>query len=119
MSDSFPSLSHLPQAFPIPTIPDDVLHYVFHLPANNPSLTSPAALALQITQFVESLLPAQWIWNKDPWELKLDSGDPGPSTTRSSRLEGRMRVGDAVDDEWCAVWLLQEVSREWPELVIR
>lgn len=30
-----------------------------------------------------------------------------------------MRVGDAVDDEWLVVWLLREVSRRWPELVLR
>jgi hypothetical protein len=34
-------------------------------------------------------------------------------------LEGRMRVGDAVDDEWLVVWQLIEVSKRWPELVIR
>lgn len=28
-------------------------------------------------------------------------------------LEGRMRVGDSVDDEWCVVWILREISKKW------
>ncbi|KAJ9096360.1 hypothetical protein QFC21_005181 [Naganishia friedmannii] len=34
------------------------------------------------------------------------------------RLEGRMRIGDAVDDEWLVVWLLTRVSLKWPDLAI-
>jgi hypothetical protein len=34
------------------------------------------------------------------------------------RLEGRMRVGDAVDDEWLVVYLLRQVSKRWPDLII-
>jgi hypothetical protein len=33
-------------------------------------------------------------------------------------LEGRMRVGDAVDDEWLVVYLLRQVSKRWPDLII-
>ena len=33
-------------------------------------------------------------------------------------LEGRMRIGDAVDDEWLVVWLLRSVSRRWPDVII-
>jgi hypothetical protein len=24
-----------------------------------------------------------------------------------------MRVGDSIDDEWCVVWLLRELSEKW------
>jgi hypothetical protein len=24
-----------------------------------------------------------------------------------------MRVGDSIDDEWCVVWLLRQVSEKW------
>ena len=107
MSDSFPSLSTTSRAFPLPSVSEDTLHYVLHLA---PASSSPAALALLITHHVESLLPQPWLWNKDAWELK-DVGE--------GKLEGRMRVGDAVDDEWCVVWLLREICKKWPELVIR
>lgn len=41
------------------------------------------------------------------------------ATDGDHKLEGRMRVGDAVDDEWLVVWLLTQVSKKWPEFIIR
>lgn len=38
--------------------------------------------------------------------------------TNGRKLQGRMRIGDAVDDEWLVVWLLRQVSSKWPELII-
>jgi hypothetical protein len=119
MSNAFPSLSHTPQAFPLPSIPEDTLHYTLHLPPTNAKEQDASALALLITEYVESLLIQPWLWNRDSWELKvisqageLDGGVEG------GRLEGRMRVGDAVDDEWLVVYLLRQVSKKWPELII-
>lgn len=124
MSASFPSLGQTPRAFPLPTIAEDTLHYTLHLAQSSPY---PSALALLITEYVESLLIQPWLWNKDGWELKVvadkdavkSSVKTDSSSTSGSKLEGRMRVGDAVDDEWLVVWLLREVSRKWPELVMR
>ena len=111
MATSFPSLSQTPRSFPLPTIAEDALHYTLHLPtASSSTQPDSAALALLITQHIESLLIDPWLWNKDGWELKILGPD---------KLEGRMRVGDAVDDEWLVVWLLREVSRKWSDLVIR
>ena len=109
MSDSFPSLGQSSRAFPLPSIPEDAIQYVLHQPASG-SEADDIALAVLITDYVYSLLTQPWLWNKDPWELKAVGGE---------KLEGRMRVGDAVDDEWCVVWLLREVSKRWPELVMR
>ncbi len=73
---------------------------------------------------------SEWIWHKDPWELRPATTAEGGVTTNPHKgkgkavlvagrdLEGRMRVGDCVDDEWLVVWLLREVSRRWPEVVI-
>ena len=47
----------------------------------------------------------------------VSAGNPTVLPT-GRRLEGRMRIGDAVDDEWLVVWLLTRVSLKWPELVI-
>lgn len=131
MAQSFPSLNHMPSAFPLPTIAEDTLHYTLHIPANFRATTTTttnntadaavpppssvdaadaAALATLISTHVHSLLPQPWLWNKDGWELKVVDG---------SKLEGTMRVGDAVDDEWLVVWLLRQVSILWPTLVIR
>ncbi|WWD09089.1 hypothetical protein V865_007209 [Kwoniella europaea PYCC6329] len=106
MSNSFPSLAHTPRAFPLPTISEDTLHYVLHLP---PSY-EPTSTALLLTQYVESLLIQPWLWNKDSWELKVaENGD---------KLEGTMRVGDAVDDEWLVVWLLKRINEKWQDIII-
>lgn len=115
MSNAFPSLSHTPQPFPLPSIPEDTLHYTLHISAAEQNEEDTSALALLITEYVESLLIQPWLWNRDSWELKVISqaGD-----LDGGRLEGRMRVGDAVDDEWLVVYLLRQVSLRWPNLII-
>ena len=57
---------------------------------------------------VDSLLPGH-LWHRDAFELKVVKD----ADRESWILEGRMRVGDCVDDEWCAVWLLREISAKW------
>lgn len=126
MSEGFPSLTHERRAFPLPTISEDTLQYALHLPPT-PATESAAdcaadatALATLITTEVEGALPCPWLWNKDAWELKVaPSHTAAPSTAQApSKLEGRMRVGDAVDDEWLVVWLLRRVSAQHPALAI-
>ncbi len=108
------SLNGTPQrAFPLPTIAEDTLQYAIHPPvtgSQGEAQVDPSALALLLTQYVESILPQPWLWNKDTFELKV--------VAASSHLEGRMRVGDAVDDEWLVVYLLREISIKYPDLVI-
>jgi hypothetical protein len=111
MSSSFPSLAHTPRAFPLPSIAEDTLHYAIHLPETAESADK-STLAVLISDHVQSLLVQPWLWNKDGWELKAAEGS-------KRKLEGTMRVGDAVDDEWLVVWLLREVSKKWKDLVIR
>lgn len=116
MSSSFPSLAHTPRAFPLPSIAEDTLHYALHIA---PSVdTDESALAVLISDYVQSLLVQPWLWNKDGWELKAGVGAISKAGD-AKKLEGRMRVGDAVDDEWLVVWLLREVSKKWKDLVIR
>lgn len=91
------------------------MHYTLHLPSSTATAqrdvdADAAALATLISSYVQSLLPANFLWNKDAWELKVES---------PVKLGGTMRVGDAVDDEWLVVWLLREVSKHWPEIIIR
>jgi hypothetical protein len=88
-----------------------------------------------------------WLWHKDAWELKIvrasdlqdrrfekgtevpkvrfdddeessDRDTAKPAGFSERKLEGRMRIGDSVDDEWLVVWLLREVSKDWPEALI-
>ncbi|KAJ2777976.1 hypothetical protein H4R18_004876 [Coemansia javaensis] len=55
---------------------------------------------------------AQFVWNREPLLLFINTQPKVP------RISGRMIHGDAVDDEWLAVWLLREASREFPGLTI-
>ncbi|KIY51330.1 SGT1-domain-containing protein [Fistulina hepatica ATCC 64428] len=93
-----------------PSIAEDTLHYeIWPSPAvsDRASVTS---LSACIEVDVNSLLPGRFIWHKDPFELKVVAN---PRTPDGWILEGMMRVGDCVDDEWCVVWLLRELSRKW------
>ncbi|KAK0208455.1 SGT1 protein-domain-containing protein [Desarmillaria ectypa] len=96
-----------------PAISEDTLQYVLYLPpslSDKPSVTTFAA-CMRI--YVDSLLP-DFIWHRDAFELKVA---PNPDFEGQWMLEGRMRVGDSVDDEWCTVWLLKEISHKWDVVI--
>jgi hypothetical protein len=97
-----------------PSISEDTIQYSIYPPADVSDKASVTALAACITDFVNSTLP-NFIWHRDAFEVKVvsNTGNAG-----SWILEGRMRVGDCIDDEWCAVWLLKEASSKW-DLVIK
>lgn len=92
-----------------PAISEDSLHYSIYCAPGSAEKASATTLAAVIQTHVQSLLPGH-IWHRDPFELKIvtDPDDEG-----SWMLEGKMRVGDCVDDEWCVVWLLKEISAKW------
>lgn len=89
-----------------PTISEDTLQYKLYPASEEADRASVTSLAAQITSFVESSLPGH-IWHRDAFELKV-VGDP--DSKDRWMLEGLMRVGDSVDDEWCVVWLLRELT---------
>ncbi|TCD70672.1 hypothetical protein EIP91_002396 [Steccherinum ochraceum] len=95
-----------------PAISEDTVHYVLYPTADLSDKVSVTTLAAVIQSFVESLLP-EFLWHRDSFQLKVVKNEDGEGHV----LEGRMRVGDCVDDEWCAVWLLREISAQW-DLVI-
>ena len=96
-----------------PAISEDTLQYTLYPPPDMIDKASVTTFAACIQELVESLTHGL-IWHRDAFELKIVS-DPDKD---GWMLEGRMRVGDCVDDEWCVVWLLREVSSKW-DVVIR
>lgn len=96
-----------------PAISEDTLQYTLHPPTELSDKASVTTFATCIQSYVDSLLPG-FLWHRDGFELKVV---PDPDTG-GWLLEGRMRVGDCVDDEWCVVWLLKEISAKW-DVVIR
>ncbi|KAJ3750022.1 SGT1 protein-domain-containing protein [Lentinula detonsa] len=95
----------------IPAISEDTLQYTIYPPTELADHTSTTTLAASIQTYTESLLPPDFLWHRDAFEVKVVS-DPDLET-KAYILEGRMRVGDCVDDEWCTVWLLKEISAKW------
>ncbi|KAJ7630599.1 SGT1 protein-domain-containing protein [Roridomyces roridus] len=94
--------------FRTPTISEDTLQYFLYPPPASTDKSSVTSFAACISAHVDALLP-DFLWHRDAFELKVSSRPDSPEYF----LEGRMRVGDCVDDEWCAVWLLQQVSSQW------
>ena len=92
-----------------PSIPEDTLHYTIYPSLDSLDKASVTALAASISNQVNTMLP-NFVWHRDEFEIKLVQDQ---DNTGSWILEGRMRVGDSVDDEWCTVWLLKEMSSKW------
>ncbi|KZT74872.1 hypothetical protein DAEQUDRAFT_659111 [Daedalea quercina L-15889] len=91
-----------------PTISEDTLQYALYARDDLTDRASATTLAALMRSYVDMLLPGH-LWHRDAFELKVVENMDGEGW----KLEGRMRVGDSVDDEWCAVWLLKELSAKW------
>jgi hypothetical protein len=91
-----------------PSIAEDTLHYDIYPSSESSDKSSVTALAVALQGFIDETLK-DFIWHRDSFELKLREDDD----TKEWYLAGDMRVGDSVDDEWCAVWLLREFSAGW------
>ena len=94
-------------------ISEDTLHFDIFPPLDVKDKSSATAFAACVQAYAESLLPG-FIWHRDPFEVKLAKED---ELGDAYRLEGWMRVGDCVDDEWCTVWLLKQISEKWDAVI--
>ena len=92
-----------------PAISEDTLHYTLYPLANLSDKVSTTTLAAVIQDYVNTLLP-DFLWHRDTFQLKVV---PNEERGEGYVLDGHMRVGDCVDDEWCAVWILWQVSKKW------
>jgi hypothetical protein len=103
-----------------PSISEDTLQYiVYPSPEDAVSEILCAALGARIEAMIHELLPKSFLWHRDAFELKVLpclTHEILPSVSISSsekrwKLEGRMRVGDSINDEWCLVWLWRELTK--------
>jgi hypothetical protein len=96
-----------------PSISEDTIQYTLYPPPALAEKSSATTLAACVQAYVSELLP-NFIWHRDPFEVKVVK-DINSAAAKDNKwmLEGRMRVGDSVDDEWCVVWILREVSKKW------
>jgi hypothetical protein len=92
-----------------PQIADDTICYRLHSPLGQSSKTDVESLSVVIQTYLSDLLPGH-LWNRDNFELK-----PVQDVNHEHwLLQGIMRVGDCVDDEWLVVWLLKQITSKWP-----
>ncbi|EJD55386.1 SGT1-domain-containing protein [Auricularia subglabra TFB-10046 SS5] len=98
-----------------PSVAEDTVAYELYpsSPGTAKDKAAVAALATVIRGWLDAQLP-EHIWHRDAFELKVVQS---PDISGYWMLEGRMRVGDCVDDEWLVVWLLREASKIW-DLVV-
>ena len=89
-----------------PAISEDTVQYRLYPAQQSTDKVSVLTLATVLKCYADDLLPG-FLWRRDPFELKIVPDANGWA------LEGTMRVGDCVDDEWCIVWLLREISNKW------
>ena len=91
-----------------PSIAEDALHYSLYPQPASSDKTNVSALVLAIQAYLDETLRG-FIWHRDSFELKLLQDED----TNMYYIGGDMRVGDCIDDEWCAVWMLKEISARW------
>jgi hypothetical protein len=96
-----------------PAISEDTLQYALYPATTLSDKAAVTSFAACISAWVDLLLP-DFLWHRDAFELKVVSRPDA----QDYYLEGRMRVGDCVDDEWCTVWLLKQISSKW-DMAIR
>lgn len=91
-----------------PAIADDTLQYALYPPPALADADTVSSFAAAVLAFLDDLLPA-FIWHRDSFELKVTKNPDSDGYL----LQGTMRVGDSVDDEWVVVWLLKQISAKW------
>lgn len=111
--------SIMSQAYSTPSIPPDALHLSLY-PESSIASSRPATLALaaQLRSVIDELLPPDWIWHRDPLELKVEELKSRPKGGETQWvIRGGMRVGESIEDEWVGVWLVRELTRRFPDVV--
>ena len=92
---------------------EDTLQYTLYPSFQYAERASVTALAALILEYVDTLLPDH-LWHRDTFQLRAVENE----ADQGYILEGHMRIGDCIDDEWCVVWLLREISSKW-DIAIR
>ncbi|XP_008062477.1 protein ecdysoneless homolog isoform X1 [Carlito syrichta] len=66
-----------------------------------------------MTQFAPILAP--YIWQNQPFNLKYKPGKGGVP----AHIFGMTKFGDNIEDEWFIVYVIKQITKEFPELVAR
>ncbi|XP_006887606.1 PREDICTED: protein SGT1 isoform X2 [Elephantulus edwardii] len=66
-----------------------------------------------MTQFAPMLVP--YIWQNQPFNLKYK---PGKGDI-PAHIFGMTKFGDNIEDEWFIVYIIKQITKEFPELIAR
>ncbi|XP_045425127.1 protein ecdysoneless homolog isoform X2 [Lemur catta] len=66
-----------------------------------------------MSQFAHMLAP--YIWQNQPFNLKYKPGKGGVP----AHMFGMTKFGDNIEDEWFIVYIIKQITKEFPELVAR
>ncbi|XP_058069349.1 protein ecdysoneless homolog [Magnolia sinica] len=97
-------------------IPDDTVFYSiypdFSLSKPPSDVDALISFHLQILDFIQPYV-SDYIWQHQQFNLSISPNPPIP------HLYGKSKFGDNLDDEWFIVFLLFEISRQFPSLSVR
>ncbi|KXT09433.1 hypothetical protein AC579_2517 [Pseudocercospora musae] len=110
-------------------LPDDCVEYIIHIV--DQKLSSPSTIRASLSEVLRAANDLKknylrdYIWQRQHFELnllpKLDltRSDIPEAWKTAPFLKGRTDFGDSVADEWLIVWLLRELSSQFPHTWIR
>ncbi|XP_064631797.1 protein ecdysoneless homolog isoform X2 [Lineus longissimus] len=96
-------------------LPDDVCEYYIYPPL--PMTFDDEVIERQLEQYMDLYLAhvSEWlvdyIWQHQPFNLQVVTG--------LGHLKGSTNFGDNVEDEWFIVWLLHQITKQFPEIVAK
>ncbi|KAM3913488.1 protein ecdysoneless homolog [Leptodactylus fuscus] len=98
---------------------EDFVEYRLFLVTNEP--INPEKLKQTLQQYIEEILAkfapllADYIWQNQAFNLKYKSRKGGVP----AHIGGRTHFGDNIEDEWFIVYLIQQITKDFPQLAAR
>ncbi|KAG0253353.1 hypothetical protein BG011_006410 [Mortierella polycephala] len=101
------------------TLTEDTVSYAIFLQPNpNQNQQESLQLARTLISSIVTELAKDYIWHKDAFSLRIDSGQGALSSSQPC-LRGETRFGDSLDDEWMIVFFLKEITSRIPGSIAR
>ncbi|KAF6235546.1 hypothetical protein HO173_006229 [Letharia columbiana] len=98
------------------SLPEDCIEYTIYLLDSTLTDLERREKLRQVqsagTELTNRLLK-DFIWQREGFRLSLEREDGG------SFLQGRTNYGDSVEDEWLILYILRELSKQFPKIWIR
>ncbi|MCJ1471697.1 hypothetical protein MMC13_000337 [Lambiella insularis] len=115
-------------------LPDDCVEYAIYIldqTLNDSAIRERLRDVQSASNKLTRAILKDFIWQRDDFALELakEDGNVGPSSRAIynpnclskgvSHLRGRTNYGDSIEDEWLIVYLLRELSKQFPEIWVR